>query len=108
MTQKSRTMIEAMGPRNTAYAAMKFKKLPALAKIFQGTRAHAKTAQSNCPLRIFTYWGKRAVRSFAAESEFAEMLTPRAARANEKAAKKRQARLGQLAMRAMGSHCSSP
>ena len=40
----------------------------------------------------------------AAEREFAEMLTPRAARAKEKAAKKRQARDSQLEIRAMGSH----
>lgn len=48
------------------------------------------------------------MRSLAAESELAEMLTPRAASANENAAKKRQEREDQWAMRAMGSHCSSP
>ena len=48
------------------------------------------------------------MRSFAAESEFAEMFTPRAARAKEKAAKKRQAREGQWAMSAMGSQSRVP
>jgi hypothetical protein len=36
------------------------------------------------------------------------MLTPRAARAKEKAAKKRHARLSQCAMRAMGSQSRVP
>jgi len=48
------------------------------------------------------------VRSFAADSELAEMLTPSAASAKEKAAKKRAARDSQLATSAMGSHCSVP
>src|SRR5580692_5729649 len=101
-------MIAAIGPRKTVYVAMKFKKLPADARIFQGTSAHARTAQSSWPRRILMKRGKSAVRSFAAESEFAEMLTPRAARAKENAAKKRQEREDQFAMSAIGSHSSLP
>ena len=52
--------------------------------------------------------GMRAIKSLAAESELAEMLTPSAARAKEKAAKKRAARLFQCATRAMGSHSMTP
>jgi hypothetical protein len=54
------------------------------------------------------YCGNRAVRSLAAESELAEILTPRAAKEKLKAAKKRQARLGQWAIKAMGSQSTSP
>ena len=71
---------------------MKLRKEPAEARIFQGTRAQDRTAQRSWPRRMLTKRGKSAVRSFAAESELAEMLTPRAARAKAKAAKKRQAR----------------
>ncbi len=52
--------------------------------------------------------GSRAIKSLAAESELAEMLTPRAASAKEKAAKNRQARLSQLAIKAIGSHSRCP
>lgn len=48
--------------------------------------------------------GASAVKSLAAERELAEMLTPSEARAKEKAPKKRQARLGQWAIRTVGSH----
>ena len=98
----------AIGPRNTAYATMKFKNVPALARIFQGTSAHATTAHSSCPRRILTKRGNRAVKSFAAESELALMLTPSAASAKLKAPKKRHARLSQCEMSAMGSQFSSP
>jgi hypothetical protein len=53
------------------------------------------------------------MRSLAAERELALILTPRAARAKEKAAKekatkKRQAREDQLEIRAMGPHSKVP
>lgn len=108
MTQKSKTMIAAIGPRKTAYALMKFRNVPAEARIFHGTRAQHRIAQSSCPRLMFTYWGNKAVRSLAAESELAEILTPRAANANEKAAKKRAARDSQFSMRAMGSQLRTP
>lgn len=57
---------------------------------------------------MLTKRGNSAVRSFAAESEFAEMLTPSAARAKLNAPKKRHARLSQCEISAMGSQLSSP
>ena len=100
-------MIAAMGRRKTAYAFMKFRKLPALFRIFHGTSAHATTAQISWPLRMLTKRGNSAVRSLAADSELAEMLTPSAARAKLKAPKKRHARLSQCEIRAIGSQFSS-
>lgn len=101
-------MIAAIGPKKTAYATMKFRNVPALARIFHGTSAHATTAHSSCPRRMLTKRGNRAVRSFAADSELALMLTPSAASAKLKAPKKRHARLSQCEMRAIGSQFSSP
>jgi hypothetical protein len=92
-----------MGPRKIAYADMKFKKLPADARIFQGTSAQDKIPQRICPRRKLTYSGNRAMRSFAAEMEFALMFTPSEARAKEKAPKKRHARLDQWLISTMGS-----
>ena len=101
-------MIAAIGPRNTAYADMKLRKVPALLRIFHGTSAQAMTAHSSCPRRMLTYCGNRAVRSLAAESEFADMFTPSAASAKENAAKKRHEREDQCDIRAMGSHSRVP
>src|SRR5690242_13386485 len=101
-------MIAAMGPRKMAYATMKLRKLPALARIFHGTSAHATTAQMSWPRLMLTKRGNSAVRSFAADKEFAEILTPSAARAKLKAPKKRQARLSQCEIKAIGSQFSSP
>lgn len=97
-------MIEAIGPRKTAYADMKVRKLPADSRIFHGTRHQDKRAQRSWPRRMLIYCGASAVKSFAAEREFAEMLTPSEARAKEKAPKNLQARLGQWLIRTVGSH----
>ncbi|KAF4214031.1 hypothetical protein CNMCM6457_007486 [Aspergillus fumigatiaffinis] len=107
-SQKSQSMIAPMGPRKMAYADIKFRKLPADARIFQGTRHHDRIAQMICPRRRLMYCGASAVRSLAAEMELAEMLTPREARAKENAAKKRQARLVQWLISTIGSQGMSP
>lgn len=98
----------AMGPRKIAYADIKLRKEPALARIFHGTSAQQMMAVSSWPRRMLTKRGINAIRSLAADSELAEILTPKAARAKEKAAKNRAARLSQWATRAMGSHSTTP
>ncbi len=106
--QKSQTRIAAMGPKNTLYADMKFRKPLAVAKIFQGTMTQAISAQMSWPRRISMYEGNSAARSLAAERLFAEILTPSAAREKAAAAKNWQARLGQLAMRVAGFQSREP
>lgn len=57
---------------------------------------------------MLTKRGNNAVRSLAADSEFAEILTPSAASAKLKAPKKRHALLSQCEINAIGSQFSSP
>jgi hypothetical protein len=82
---------------------MKFKKFPADARIRHGTSAHEINPQIICPRRRLTCSGNSAIKSFAAEMEFAEIFTPSEARAKEKAPKKRQARLDQWLISTIGS-----
>ena len=87
---------------------MKFKNPLADARMRHGTITHATSAQINCPRRILIYDGNSAARSFAAERLLAEILTPRAAREKAKAAKNRQERLGQWAIRVAGFQSREP
>jgi hypothetical protein len=87
---------------------MKFKKDPAFSNIFQGTRAQLDKANGSWPRRMLMNPGNGAVRSLAAESEFADMLTPRAASRNEQLAKKRQALFVHFDINAMGFQYKLP
>lgn len=57
---------------------------------------------------MLTYLGNNAVKSLAADNELAEIFTPNAASAKEKAAKNRQDLLDQFDIKAIGSHSSVP
>lgn len=52
--------------------------------------------------------GAKAIKSLAAESEFADMFTPRLANAKERAAKNLHGRLLQLLISTVGSQGISP
>lgn len=66
-----------MGPKKIEYPPMKAVKVVALAITSHGHKAHppSKTTM-NCPRLIFTYFGNKAVKSFAAEIELADILIP--------------------------------
>lgn len=66
-----------MGPRKMVYPLRKARNFAADAKIFQGTNAQLpRTAARIWPRRMLMYLGQKAMRSLAAEMEFAEMLIP--------------------------------